>query len=235
MTWSSMLGAPTGAIGVKPGGLRSGSEEEDMMHVGSRACELDIALERYASGEPVVVLDDGGSGDFVAAADVISTEVMARFIRLGSGFVQVALPGTTCDRLWLPPMPCPDPAGPYGWQCVGVDAAVGITTGISAVDRAHTARLLADPDTGQDDLVRPGHVIPLRTRPDSHAGVAESAVALSMLAGRAPAAVICSIVSPRDPLRMADADDLVFLAGTYDLPIIDGAGLPLVRPSLAGV
>lgn len=171
---------------------------------------------------PVVVLDGRGSGLLVTAADYITTETMAFLVRVGSGFVQVALDGVTCDRLLLPPMVWPAPAGPRGDHCVSVDAAFGVSTGISAADRALTARLLAAPTTVPDDLTRPGHVVPVRARtPDSPAGLA---LALVARAGHR-AAVLTAAVPGGDPCAEARTADLLALADTHGLAVVEAADL----------
>ncbi len=186
-----------------------------------RAAELGLAGLRLAdcgaSAGPVIVLDEHGSGQLVAPADDVTTETMAFLIRVGSGFVQVAVDGATCDRLLLPPMAWPTPAGFRGDQCVSVDAAVGVSTGISAADRARTARLLANPATLPNDLTRPGHIVPVHARtPDGPA-----ALALAVMS-RAPhrAAAFTAAVPLSNPRAEARHEDLLALAAEHGLPIV---------------
>ncbi|GAA2901109.1 hypothetical protein GCM10010472_69180 [Pseudonocardia halophobica] len=174
---------------------------------------------------PAVVLDGRGSGLIVVPADDVATETMAFLIRIGSGFVQVALDERSCDRLLLPPMVWPVPSGPRGDHCVSVDAAHGVSTGISAADRAHTARLLAAPATTPDELTRPGHVVPVRARtPDSPAGLALALVAQT---GHR-AAVLTAAVPLGDPCAEARTADLRALADVHGLDLIEASDL-LVR------
>jgi 3,4-dihydroxy 2-butanone 4-phosphate synthase/GTP cyclohydrolase II len=180
------------------------------------------AAAALAAGEPVVLLGDDGLGWLVSAADRAATDSVGFLIRHGSGFVSVALTAPACERLWLPPMTPFGRSGPAGAQRVAVDAARGVSTGISAADRAHTARLLADPDSGPDDFTRPGHVIPLLARGDRW-GSTEAAVALVASAGRPPAAVACAVVSARHPGEMADADELEAFASAHDLELTTSA------------
>jgi 3,4-dihydroxy 2-butanone 4-phosphate synthase / GTP cyclohydrolase II len=168
---------------------------------------------------PVVLLDDRGAGGLVAVADDVSTETMALLVRIGSGFVQVAVSGETCERLLLPPMVWPRPDDARGDHCVSVDATDGISTGISAADRARTARLLAAPTTVPGDLTRPGHVIPVQARrPDSPAGLA-LAFARSR-GGRA--AVFCAAATPS---AEASADTLLALADRHGLAVAHASDL----------
>jgi 3,4-dihydroxy 2-butanone 4-phosphate synthase / GTP cyclohydrolase II len=207
-----------------------------LVHPDADLGSLDRAVEAFAGGRPVVVLNGAGGGDLAAAAAGITPSTMAFLIRIGTGFVQVALPADRCDALRLPPMCWPPPAGPRGAQCVAVDAARGITTGISAADRAHTARLLAAPDTLPGDLSRPGHVIPLRgSAPDQDvlAGPADSALALAALAGRS-AAVVSGVVSPVSPACDADTEDLRQLARAHGLAVVAGSRLAAALLTGAG-
>jgi len=189
---------------------------------------LDRLVRACATGGPVLLVDHRGHGGFVAVADRIDTSTMAALIRLGSGFVQVALPVAECRRLRLPPMNRhPDEASRTGDQCVAVDAADGVSTGISAADRARTARLLAAPDTGVDDLVRPGHVIPLRVDGAFDRGAA--ALELVRRAG-GRAAVLNAVVSRADPRRDPEPAELYELAIRYGIPIGHAGDLLSVHP-----
>ncbi|HSY14467.1 MAG TPA: GTP cyclohydrolase II, partial [Jatrophihabitantaceae bacterium] len=111
---------------------------------------------------------------------------------------------------------------------VTVDAREGVSTGISASDRAHTIRLLADPATSAADLARPGHIVPLRARDGGvlrRPGHTEAAVDLAVLAGLHPAGVLCEIVSEKDPAGMARSDELRVFADEHDLALISIADL----------
>lgn len=169
-----------------------------------RAVAADRALAAIAVGRPVVALDGEIGGFLVVAADAITPEVMAFIVRHSSGLVCVAVPDATLSRLDIPTIP-----NRYGRQdaeafAVSVDAGSGITTGISAADRARTARVLADPSSGPKDLVRPGHLIPMRARDGGvldRAGQAEVAVDLVRLAGHQPAGVLAAIVDDGGEIR----------------------------------
>lgn len=171
------------------------------------------AITEIAAGRPVVVLDDGPTphGRLVLAADAATPEVIAFLIRHTTGLVCAAMRAEDLDRLDVPPM-TPD-VGDRAADAfaVSVDARDGITTGISATDRARTLRLLADPGAGAADLVRPGHVVPIRVREGgvlARAGVAEAAVDLAAAAGRRPAGVLADLVADEGPLLTpADCQD----------------------------
>lgn len=187
---------------------------------------IEQALVELAAGRPVVLVGGegrGDEGDLVVAADRISTATMAFVVRHTSGYVCVALPGTACARLSLPRAHTGrgDTSGPV--FRVSVDAAHGIGTGISARDRAQTARLLAAPTTAPEDLTRPGHVVPLSTRAGGvleRRGHGEAAVDLTRLAGSAPAGVLGGIESTREPGRMAGRAELVGFATEHALAMI---------------
>ena len=146
-----------------------------------------------------------------------------------SGVVCVGLPGHDCDRLGLPLMvpPADNEDAMRTAFTVTVDAAAGVSTGISAADRARTIRLLADPATTPTDLRRPGHVFPLRAQPGGvrvRPGHTEAAVDLARLAGRAPAGVLCELVNRADG-TMARTPDLLAFAATHGLRCITIAAL----------
>ncbi len=188
------------------------------------------ALAAVAAGRPVLVVDDSDredEGDLVLAADAATPESVAFLLRHTSGLLCVALTGERCDALGLPPMVAVND-DPHGTAfTVTVDARHGTTTGISAADRARTTALLADPAARPGDFRRPGHVLPLRARDGGvlvRRGHTEAAVDLARLAGRAPAGLICEVVSA-DHSRMAGAVELRALAARHDLPLVSVADL----------
>ena len=160
---------------------------------------IETAIEHVASGRPVVVLDDASrenEGDLILAADAATPETLGFILRHTSGVLCVALPGARCDALHLPPMVARSEESQGTAFTVTVDARRGVTTGISAADRAATIRVLANAEARADDLVRPGHVFPLRAREGGvlkRRGHTEAALNLARLAGRSPAAVLCEI------------------------------------------
>ena len=168
---------------------------------------IERAVGEIAAGRPVVVLDDTdreNEGDLVMAADAMTVEWMAFFVRHTSGVVCVPMTGDALDRLRLPLMTVQNEERMRTAYTVTVDARVGATTGISAADRTRTVRVLADPVSTADDVVRPGHVFPLRARDGGvlvRPGHTEAAVDLARLAGRQPAGVIAELVEDDGGMR----------------------------------
>ncbi len=190
---------------------------------------IETAIEAMAQGRPVLVVDDEdreNEGDIIFAADAATPELMGLTVRLGSGVICVAMTGEELDRLALPPMTAINEDSKGTAYSISVDAATGITTGISAADRARTARLLADPATVRGDLARPGHVFPLRARNGGvlvRRGHTEAAVDLCRLAGRAPAGVICEVVE--EDGSMSRLPSLRRLADERGWPLVSIADL----------
>jgi 3,4-dihydroxy 2-butanone 4-phosphate synthase / GTP cyclohydrolase II len=159
------------------------------------------ALADVAAGRPVVVVDDEdreNEGDLILAAERATPELVGFMVRHTSGVLCAPLTGADCDRLALPPMHHRNEDRKQTAFTVSVDARDKTTTGISAAERAHTIRLLADPDTKADDLTRPGHVFPLRAAEGGvlrRPGHTEAAVDLVRLAGLRPAATLCEVVN----------------------------------------
>jgi 3,4-dihydroxy 2-butanone 4-phosphate synthase / GTP cyclohydrolase II len=159
------------------------------------------AIEEIAAGRPVIVVDDAdreNEGDLVFAASLATPELLAFTIRYARGLICVPMLGTDLDRLYLPQMTSQNEEHHGTAFTLSVDARNGITTGISAADRARTIQLLASPSTRHDDLVRPGHVFPLRYAEGgvlSRRGHTEAAVDLARLAGLPPVGVVCEIVN----------------------------------------
>jgi 3,4-dihydroxy 2-butanone 4-phosphate synthase/GTP cyclohydrolase II len=187
------------------------------------------ALAALRAGRPVLVLDDAdreNEGDVILAAASATADWVAWTVRHTSGLLCAPMPDETADRLELPLM-VRDSQDPRGTAyTVTVDARVGTSTGISAADRALTARTLADPASVPGDLIRPGHVLPLRARPGGvleRTGHTEAAVDLCRLAGLAPVAVISEIVL--DDGTMARTPDVLALGVEHDLPVITIADL----------
>ena len=159
------------------------------------------AVADIAAGRPVVVVDDAdreNEGDLVFAASKATPELLAFTIRHARGLICVPMLGADLDRLCLPQMTSQNQEHHGTAFTVSVDARHGITTGISAADRARTIQLLASPSAHHDDLVRPGHVFPLRYAEGGvlrRRGHTEAAVDLARLAGLPPAGVVCEIVN----------------------------------------
>ncbi|GAA4680083.1 bifunctional 3,4-dihydroxy-2-butanone-4-phosphate synthase/GTP cyclohydrolase II [Pseudonocardia yuanmonensis] len=196
---------------------------------------IERALRDLAEGKPVVVVDDEdreNEGDLIFAAEKATPELVSFVVRYTSGYVCVALTDTECDRLDLPPMHHTNADAYRTAFTVTVDAKEGVTTGISAADRAHTIRLLADPTTQPTDLVRPGHVLPLRAREGGvlrRPGHTEAAVDLTRMAGLSPAGALCEIVSQKDEGEMARGDELQVFASDHELTLVTIADLIAYR------
>jgi 3,4-dihydroxy 2-butanone 4-phosphate synthase / GTP cyclohydrolase II len=176
--------------------------------------------------------DRENEGDLIFAAAWATPELLAFTIRYTSGYVCVALTGKNCDRLDLPPMFHTNQDKRSTAYTVTADAREGVTTGISTADRAHTIQLLADPDATSADFARPGHVVPLRAREGGvlrRPGHTEAGVDLARLAGLAPAAALCEIVSVKDPGEMARREELEVFAAEHDLRLITIADLIAYR------
>ena len=204
-----------------------------MSHDESLLDPIETAIEAMAAGRPVLVVDDAdreNEGDIIFAADAATDEIMGATVRLGSGVICVAMTGEDLDRLALPPMTAINEDAKGTAYTISVDAREGVTTGISAADRARTARLLADPATGREDLARPGHVFPLRARDGGvlvRRGHTEAAVDLCRLAGRRPAGVICEVVE--EDGSMSRLPQLRRLADERGWPLVSIADLVDLR------
>ncbi|KAI1380419.1 3,4-dihydroxy-2-butanone 4-phosphate synthase [Hypoxylon crocopeplum] len=167
----------------------------------NRFDSIPDAITAFRNGEFIVVMDDPGrenEGDLIIAAENITTEQMAFMVRHSSGYVCAPITPALTESLKLPQMVenSEDPRGTA--YTVSVDAAdPSVTTGISAHDRALTARLLADPNSTPASFRRPGHVLPLRARPGGvrvRRGHTEAGVDFCRLTGKPEAAVICELV-----------------------------------------
>jgi 3,4-dihydroxy 2-butanone 4-phosphate synthase / GTP cyclohydrolase II len=196
---------------------------------------IEQAIADIAAGRPVVVVDDEdreNEGDLIFAAEKATPELMAFMVRYTSGYVCAALTEQDCNRLDLPPMYHTNQDVRGTAYTVTVDAAAGISTGISAADRSRTVRLLADPKSQPTDFRRPGHVVPLRAKEGGvlrRPGHTEASVDLARLGGLHPAGVLCEIVSQKDEGDMARRDELEVFASDHDLQVITIADLIAYR------
>jgi 3,4-dihydroxy 2-butanone 4-phosphate synthase / GTP cyclohydrolase II len=198
-------------------------------HDGVRLDDVEQAIADIAAGRAVVVVDDENrenEGDLIFAARKASPALMGFMIRHTSGVVCVPMLGADLDRLKLPPMTAVNEDRKGTAYSVSVDARAGVTTGISAADRAHTVRVLSDSATEPYELTRPGHVFPLRAMDGGvlrRPGHTEAAVDLARLAGLTPAAAICEIV--HDDGSMMRAPALREFADEHGLSMISIADL----------
>jgi 3,4-dihydroxy 2-butanone 4-phosphate synthase len=180
-------------------------------------------------GRPVILVDDfdrENEADLIAAADSISVPTMALFIREGSGIVCLCLPEEALDRLELPQMVASNESCFQTAFTVTIDAREGISTGVSAQDRVATIRAAVEDGAQPGDLVRPGHVFPLRAAAGgilTRQGHTEGSVDLARMAGKKPAAVLCEITNPDG--TMAKGDDVDQFARKHDLVVLSIAEL----------
>jgi 3,4-dihydroxy 2-butanone 4-phosphate synthase/GTP cyclohydrolase II len=195
---------------------------------------FEDALEAFKRGELIIIADDErreNEGDLVVAAEKITPEAVNFMARFGRGLVCVAMERENLARLGLTRMVQQGSGDPFRTAFMeSVDARHGVTTGISAHDRARTIALLVDKNSTAAEFVRPGHVFPLEAveggvlrRP----GHTESAVDLARIAGLAPAGVMCEIL--RDDGTMARMPDLVEFARTHQLKIISVSQIAAYR------
>jgi len=175
-------------------------------------------IAALARGETVLLWDRAGAVLAFAAATA-STQQVAFAVKHTSGFLQIALPTTVCERLLIPPLPtartCPTEED-Y-WPCISVDAASGITTGISAADRARTARVLADPLTVASGLTRPGHVIVAGVDPHYCGPHVIPRLCAVLARNNTVGVVFAHLISSRRPIDTADQDDAVAFARAHQL------------------
>ena len=195
----------------------------------SRLSSIEEALDALRAGMPVLVTDDEdreNEGDVVLAAETLTEEWMAWTIRHTSGYICAPMPEATADRLRLPLMVADNRDPLRTAYTVTVDAAAGVTTGISAADRTHTVRTLAAADSTPDSLIRPGHVVPLRAREGGvlvRPGHTEAAVDLCRLAGLAPVGAIGELVN--DDGTMMRLPEVLATGADHGLPVISIAHL----------
>ncbi len=196
---------------------------------------VEAALEDIRNGRIVIVADDEdreNEGDLVCAASLVTPEMINFMATHGRGLICLALTQDRADELELRPMSEVNTESHGTAFTVSVDAAekFGVTTGISAADRATTIRVCVDPETQPSDLRRPGHIFPLRARPGGvlrRVGQTEASVDLARLAGLPPAGVICEILNPDG--SMARRDDLERFAAEHDLKFITVADIVAYR------
>lgn len=202
---------------------------------------VGVAVDAMRRGLPVLVVDDEGrenEGDIILAAQLATPRWMGWTVRHSSGVLCAPMPEEVADRLALPPMVRDNQDPRQTAYTVSVDARRGVGTGISAADRTTTVRLLADPSTEPGDLVRPGHVFPLRARPGGvleRAGHTEAAVDLCRMAGLAPVGVIAEVVE--DDGSTMRLPGLRALADAHGLPLVSVADIATARrsPSAPGL
>ena len=192
-------------------------------------CDVPSALGEIRAGRMIVVVDDEdreNEGDLTLAAEKVTPEAINFMAKYGRGLVCLAMTEERLEHLRIGPMTAEN-TSQYGTAfCEAIDAREGVTTGISAYDRARTIKVAIDPATRPADLARPGHVFPLRARKGGvlvRAGQTEAAVDLARLAGMVPSGIICEIM--KDDGSMARIPDLTEFCSTHQLKMLTVAEL----------
>jgi 3,4-dihydroxy 2-butanone 4-phosphate synthase/GTP cyclohydrolase II len=191
--------------------------------------DVPTAIEEIRAGKMIVVIDDEdreNEGDLTLAAEKVTPEAINFMAKYGRGLVCLAMTEERLDHLRIGPMTTEN-TSQYGTAfCEAIDARQGVTTGISAHDRAHTIKVAIDPATRPSDLARPGHMFPLRARKGGvlvRAGQTEASVDLARLAGMIPAGIICEIM--KDDGTMARVPDLIQFCRTHEMKMLTVAEL----------
>jgi 3,4-dihydroxy 2-butanone 4-phosphate synthase/GTP cyclohydrolase II len=185
---------------------------------------VEEAVEEIRRGKMVILVDDEdreNEGDLTMAAEKITPEAVNFMAKYGRGLVCLALTEERCDQLSLTPMSPRNTAALGTAFCESIDARRGVTTGISAADRATTILTAIDENTRSEDLARPGHVFPLRARRGGvlvRAGQTEASVDLARIAGLEPAAVICEVMN--DDGTMARLPQLTAFCEAHEMKLV---------------
>lgn len=191
--------------------------------------DVPTAIEQFRAGRMIVIVDDEdreNEGDLTLAAERVTPEAINFMARHGRGLICLTMTEERLDHLRIGPMTSEN-TSQYGTAfCEAIDAREGVTTGISAYDRARTILVAIDPSTRPTDLARPGHVFPLRARKGGvlvRAGQTEASVDLARLAGMVPAGIICEIM--KDDGTMARVPDLIEFCRIHDMKMVTVADL----------
>ena len=185
---------------------------------------VEEILEDIKKGRMVIVCDDEdreNEGDLTMATELVTADDINFMATHAKGLICLPMSGEIIDRLEIPPMVSHNSAPMDTAFTTSIEAKDGVTTGISAADRAHTCRVAVEDATGPEDLVMPGHVFPLRARPGGvleRAGQTEAAVDLSRLAGLKPSGVICEIMN--NDGTMARVPDLEKFSEEHDIKLV---------------
>ena len=196
---------------------------------------IEDAIEEIRAGRMVIIVDDEdreNEGDLVMAAEHVTPEAVNFMAKEGRGLICCSLAGEIIEHFGLPLMvPQEDNRSGFGTPfTVSVEAAHGVSTGISAADRAHTIRTLIDPASTRADIVMPGHTFPLRARDNGvleRDGQTEASVDMARLAGLRPGAMLCEIMN--DDGTMARLPELEAFAAKHRMLIISVADLQAYR------
>jgi 3,4-dihydroxy 2-butanone 4-phosphate synthase/GTP cyclohydrolase II len=186
--------------------------------------KIEQAIETLKAGKMIILMDDEdreNEGDLVMAAEHVTPEAINFMSRFGCGLICLPMAEELIDKLQLPMM-AQNNKSPYGTAfTVSIEAAAGVSTGISARDRSHTIKVAINPESGPLDIISPGHIFPLRARKKGvleRAGQTEGSVDLARLAGLIPAAVICEIIN--EDGTMSRRDELVLFSKTHQIPMV---------------
>src|SRR5690242_3425855 len=192
-------------------------------------CDVETAIEEFRAGRMIVIVDDEdreNEGDLTLAAEKVTPEAINFMARHGRGLICLTMTEDRLDHLRIGPMTTEN-TSQYGTAfCEAIDAREGVTTGISAYDRAHTIRVAIDPASRASDLARPGHVFPLRARKGGvlvRAGQTEASVDMARLSGLVPAGIICEIM--KDDGSMARVPDLIQFCRVHNMKMVTVAEL----------
>lgn len=202
-------------------------------HGGVRLDSIERAINDIREGKAIVVVDDEGrenEGDIIFAASKATPELMAFLVRYSSGLVCAPVTGEILDRLAIPLMTPHNRDRLRTAYTVSIDARDGITTGISAADRARTCRVLADSATEPFEITQPGHIVPLRAKPGGvleRPGHTEAAVDFARLAGLTPAGVIGEVMNDDGTLKRAP--ELREFADEHGLALVSIEDLQIYR------
>ena len=191
--------------------------------------DVPTALAEIREGRMIVIVDDEdreNEGDLMLAAEKVTPETINFMAKYGRGLICLTLTEERLDHLRIGPMSAENTSN-YGTAfCEAIDAREGVTTGISAYDRARTILVAIDPATRPSDLARPGHVFPLRARKGGvlvRAGQTEASVDLTRMAGLVPAGIICEIM--REDGSMARVPDLIEFCSQHEMKMLTVAEL----------
>ncbi|MDR2007939.1 MAG: 3,4-dihydroxy-2-butanone-4-phosphate synthase [Alphaproteobacteria bacterium] len=192
---------------------------------------VKAALEALKAGHPIIIVDNDdreNEGDLVAAAQTVSDETINFMVMHSSGVICLSLLDTHVDKLKLPMMNSANHAKDKFATAFtySIEASSGVSTGISARDRAHTIRTAGNPSAVYTDVISPGHVFPLRARPgllSERQGHTEASIEICLLAGLYPSAAIVEVAAPNG--NMLRGEDLETFAKTYRVPIISVADI----------
>ncbi|MCM0606115.1 MAG: 3,4-dihydroxy-2-butanone-4-phosphate synthase [Xanthomonadaceae bacterium] len=181
-------------------------------------------IDQLRAGKMIILVDDEGrenEGDLILSGELVTPEAIQFMAMHARGLICLAMSQSEIERLALPMMVTKNQSKKQTAFTVSIEAATGVTTGISAYDRALTVRVASDPASGPNSIISPGHIFPLKARENgvfTRQGHTEGSVDLMKLSGLWPSAVICEII--RDDGQMARGEDLEKFSAQWDIPIV---------------